>query len=487
MPTATAVMSIEEVQNSNLKSQAAFSPMSNASLATLRSLYPRAAKAFLQRDVSLAHSLISSAFSILPPPPSITDDGLSDQRRKWDILRVTFETTVFSSPPQTEDPEAFPAALRANQMLSPQQLLSTLHSRSLQLFTPTLVTQKATPIFLPAQILITLVSASLKLDCVSVGRSMTEDWLARRISSPDSAVSDGYSKVLELYCLQVLPRLEEWDYAADFLQYERELAQSTRDQMLSSLRASRAQTIATRAKLSSASSPAPLSAEPSRTVSPAPSASTSSESSNSTHTATPHSPRLVPSILKGKGKANGHVNVVSHLTPSTSASSSSQSVSSVATSKTVTQATAGRGSRREHQTNGRLVPRHASRNPSESRSSPRSSREQSLQPPKAISVRPPTISALVRVYLDAMLTRLAKSKVITFMLVLIIFPLISVMFRLRRQKSIGANHGAVGDVRRRLRAVPNRAVDGKNAIAVIWDEVIRVLSDTVKMGGRGLV
>lgn len=487
MPTATTTMSIDELQTSSLKIQASFSSTSSASLATLRSLYPRAAKAFLQRDVSLTYSLLSSAFSILSPPPSITDDGLSDQRRKWDILRVTFETTVYSSPPQTEDPEAFPPSLRANQMLSPQQLVSMLHNRSLQLFTPTLVTQKATSTFLPASILVTLVSASLKLDCADVGRGMIEDWLARRVPGSSAENSTGYAKIIEMYCLQVLPRLEEWDYAADFVQYERELPQSIRDHFLSSLRASRAQTIASRAKLSSAASSSSSSTEQSRTVSPAPSASTSSESSNSTHTATPHSPRLIPVMTKGKGKANGHVLPVPHPSPPATASSSSQSVISTTTSRTITPTTTPHGSRRDPQGSARLGPRRNSRNPSESRSSPHSSRAQSVQPVKSISARPPSASALVRAYLNSMLSHLARSKIFTFILVLVIFPLISVVFRLRRQKMIGANHGPVDDVRRRLRAVPNRAADGRNAFTAVWDEVVRAILDTVKMGGRGLV
>ena len=54
---------------------------------------------------------------------------------------------------------------------------------------------------------------------------MIEDWLARKnpeiLSSGEGRL--GYIKILELYCLHILPRLEEWDFAQDFLQYEREL------------------------------------------------------------------------------------------------------------------------------------------------------------------------------------------------------------------------------------------------------------------------
>ena len=48
------------------------------------------------------------------------------------------------------------------------------------------------------------------------------------IGMPRKEEREGYAKVLELYCLHILPRLEDWDYAEDFLQYERELAPDTR-------------------------------------------------------------------------------------------------------------------------------------------------------------------------------------------------------------------------------------------------------------------
>lgn len=205
------------------------SASSRSTAATLRSLYPRAATAFLHRNVALAHSLLTSAFALLHPPDSTVDDGLTTHRKKWDILRITFETTVYASPPETQVPEAFPASLRANLMLSPQSLIMSLHTRSLELFTPSLHAQKPNAAFLPIPLLVTLILASIKLECPEVGRGIIEDWLARRNPSTSTEDSNGYFKILELYCLQVLPRLHEWEYASDFLRYERELSQGTRD------------------------------------------------------------------------------------------------------------------------------------------------------------------------------------------------------------------------------------------------------------------
>ena len=73
------------------------SPPQTSMSATLRSLYPRAACAFVLRTT---HCLLQSAFSLLKPP-STTTDSLSDDRKQWDILRITFESTVYSSPPDS--------------------------------------------------------------------------------------------------------------------------------------------------------------------------------------------------------------------------------------------------------------------------------------------------------------------------------------------------------------------------------------------------
>lgn len=111
-------------------------------------------------------------------------------------------------------------------MLSSSSFISALHARSLQLFTPD-GAGRPDAAWLPNQVLVTLVLASLKTDCAVVGRQMIEQWLARRgsvnLGLTGQADKDGYEKVLEVYCLNVLPVLEEWDYAVEFLEYEGEL------------------------------------------------------------------------------------------------------------------------------------------------------------------------------------------------------------------------------------------------------------------------
>lgn len=235
MPTATTTTQPAAASIASLKARSGSSSAGSAA-ATLRSLYPRAAKAFLQRDVALTQSLLASAFSLIHPPPTAAPDSLAAQRKKWDILRITFETTLYAAPPQ--DPEALPATLRANLLLSPEPLVAALHARSLHVFTPALDAARAaiprpSAAYLPAQILVTLALAGLKLGCAGVARDIIDDWLAKRgQGAGDGEQMDedrrGYAKVLEVYCLLVLPRLEDWDYAEDFLTYERELHSEVR-------------------------------------------------------------------------------------------------------------------------------------------------------------------------------------------------------------------------------------------------------------------
>lgn len=201
--------------------------------ATLRSLYNRAARAFVYRDITLTYSLLQSAFAILKPPKT-APDFLSDQRRKWDILRITLESTLYTSPPSST--EALPESLRSMLSESPQALATSIYSRSLSLFTPnTGIAQKTTlnAAYLPSPVLTTLVYSSLKIDAPDVGRVVIEDWLACREPNyslePQESEGDGYAKVLDLYCLQVLPKLEQWDYAKEFLDYESELPTQHRE------------------------------------------------------------------------------------------------------------------------------------------------------------------------------------------------------------------------------------------------------------------
>jgi hypothetical protein len=134
---------------------------------------------------------------------------------------------VYVSPPAQAEKAALPNSLLLLLSETPHTLISKFYARSLALFTPTnSVMPGASAGYIPSQVLATLVLASLKVDCPDQGRVMIEDWLARRepsLTIPDDGQEDGYAKIMDLYCLHVLPKLQQWDYAFEFLEYESEL------------------------------------------------------------------------------------------------------------------------------------------------------------------------------------------------------------------------------------------------------------------------
>lgn len=222
----------------------------------LDKVYHRAARAFLNRNVALTHQLLDTGFK------SLEGAGLNTTYLwKWDILRITFDTTLYTSPPSSSASH-IPFM---NEILSksPQSFVEDMYTRSRNMFQQS---ENNATAALPAQILSTLVYSSLKVDAPDVGRRMIEDWLASRGDTTDLSLSwtststsltdnsmsdgydadgsgngdspvdvglvkgsDGYAKILELYCLQVLPKLGQWEYAMGFMEYECELELEPRD------------------------------------------------------------------------------------------------------------------------------------------------------------------------------------------------------------------------------------------------------------------
>ncbi|KAG2339667.1 hypothetical protein BDR05DRAFT_938733 [Suillus weaverae] len=407
---------------------------SSSTEATLQSLYNRAARAFLHRDVAITFTLLSAAFALLPPPLAPSPDPLDVHRRKWDILRITLETTVFSSTPDVAD---LPRPLRESLLLSPQLFISTSHARSLTLFTPSSLYRKPSSAFLPHQVLVTLVASSIKIDCPIVGREMTEDWLSKR-GQYDFIPSTGepYHKVLELYCLHVLPRLGEWEYVKEFLSYENELSSDKRRELHLALEAQHTQALeSTRRKTPKPETPpSPTPIPPSRSLSPA--SSSSSLSTTSTRTAVPASPR--PKLTRP------------HSSSSTSA---------------VSDATITRSPRHHHN--------QSMRRRSSSASGVRIPRILPVDHSLAIAP-PPTSLALIRSYFNRYFTanRIAALSVLFFLI-----PLLSFILRRRRRLETPADL-----VRRRL-----LEARGDSVVRRLWNELVRAVLDTVRMGGGGLV
>lgn len=99
---------------------------------------------------------------------------------------------------------------------------------------------------------------------------------------------------------------------------------------------------------------------------------------------------------------------------------------------------------------------------------------------------------------------MTKSRALTFIFFVVVLPLVSFLIRLRSRRrraivesikagagsvvtsasSSGAVTSAAEEVRRRLqRGQPA----GGNVILKVWEDVVRAVGDTVRMGGRGLV
>ncbi|KAF9059382.1 hypothetical protein BDP27DRAFT_1394613 [Rhodocollybia butyracea] len=489
---------------------------------TLEKIYNRAARAFLNRNVTLTHELLETGFKSLQTVPFT-----ASVFRKWDILRITFDTMLYTSPPT---PSMGISSL--NDMLSktPQGFVDDMYNRSLELFR-----EPEGNASLPSHVLSALVYSSLKTDAPDVGRRMIEDWLVGRADSenlssswmssssssptqdgydadgsvngdsPKDGISlgdagDGYSKILELYCIQVLPKLEQWEYATEFLEYESELDPEARDNLKQSLRSLHAQAIASRLPSSSFSSPfsstmlsPPSSAR--RTYSPAPSTSSSSSSlsTTSTHTVVPSTPRAKPPLAASaevpeEGSAEGSDGTITPRQRPTvrSRSSKGKGKQRSRTPLPSTPPSSGAASAHAHPLNSKsLTPLSLPK--THLNSSP--PRRQNLD---TFSL----IKASLGPYTGQIIRASSANKIASLMVVFLVIPILSLLVRmLRRQRlSAGSRLGGGGTsvdlVRQRLHAV-NASTSAVGALSKLlanaWWVIIRVVLDAVKMAGSGLV
>ncbi|TFK20718.1 hypothetical protein FA15DRAFT_599241 [Coprinopsis marcescibilis] len=481
MPTATStitttVYSKQKPLKSTMKAVMSVPNSPTASTAaTLRGLYNRAARAFLHRDIALTFSLIETAFELVKAP-ALVHDALAEHRRKWDILRITLETTIYADPPAMD---SIPRTLQSNITESPHTLMSNIYKRSLELFTPTsgpsdkLATD---PAFLPSSVLITMLYSSLKVDSADIGRMMAEQWLSRRESplllnptNSEETEDDGYDKVVEIYSLHILPKLEQWVYAKEFLQFEGELQQHRRELFKSRLNALHAETLAS---WKPASPPSPSPTPPFRSHSPTPSSSSSSSlSTTSTHTIVPPTPRRARAASK-----------LQTITPIDS---------EVPSSKTSSEGTATPRGRPVETANGDARPRSQTRATASSITSSSSAISAAPRANLQTSSLPTTAPTLLSLIKTSLMPHLTTSKITTFFILFVLFPLVSWVFRIRsRRRKIATtpylsnSPSNVDLVRRRLHAAGS---NDANIITRLWRETLSAVVDTVKMAGSGLV
>jgi hypothetical protein len=82
---------------------------------------------------------------------------------------------------------------------------------------------------------------------------------------------------------------------------------------------------------------------------------------------------------------------------------------------------------------------------------------------------------------------LTASRLTTAFILFVVIPLLSILLRLRRRRSLlgaaSADGGSMAvSVKRRL-----QSAEGTGLVGRIWTEAVRAVVDTVKMGGSGLV
>src|ERR1700722_952898 len=201
-------------------------------------------------------------------------------------------------------------------------------------------------------------------------------------------------------------------------------------------------------------SPSRSSASTPRVVSPAPSTSSSSSSlsTTSTHTVVP---RTCPTAL----------------------SAASQSTTSTSSNSTITQRTDATKSKGA---NGHAIA-HRHRPGNRDRDPDTMPGARALSDARRVS---PSAYTLIKASLGPYLT---TSNLTTFLILFIVFPLLSFVLRVRRRKlRASAENPTTGStanqVRRRLGATGNWGLIGK-----LWQEVVRSVGDTIRMGGQGLV
>ncbi|KZO89886.1 hypothetical protein CALVIDRAFT_491251 [Calocera viscosa TUFC12733] len=203
---------------SRSSSRSSSATISSEPLRTLRNLYTQAARAFLNRSPSVT-TYIEQAFALLPHPDehdSVRESGpLEQQRIKWDVLRLTWEASVYPSNGAMDHQTDMNLLT-----LPPAVLLPALHARSLVLFTPSNL--KASSSHLPAEVLLALMLFAVKLGMYGVARDWAETWwVARGAADPDGEDEiKGRRKIREAMVLRVLPGLADWESAGGWAEGE---------------------------------------------------------------------------------------------------------------------------------------------------------------------------------------------------------------------------------------------------------------------------
>ena len=228
--------------------------------------------------------------------------------------------------------------------------------------------------------------------------------------------------------------------------------------------------------------PLPTSISP-RSGSPAPSCSSSSSSSSSLSNTSTHT--VVPSTHRGNRPSDSSALMGASLSQTFSSASSSISSSKTATPLAHRINIVPNGDHRPTR------PHSKSRTLSSASSAYSSLPRSSLAHQAAASPANLNTYALIRASLAPYLT---SKRVTTFLVLFLLVPLISFLLRMRRKKRLLNLSGAAqmtatathADLVRKRLQTAGSGVKG-TLLGRAWGEVVRVVGDTVKMAGSGLV
>ncbi|RGB32427.1 hypothetical protein C1646_670109 [Rhizophagus diaphanus] len=208
--------------SSQVKHNHIMSLSNSIDLQSLTSLYQKAKDDFLLRKYDSAHSLCSAAISKLTnfSPISSSPSAKNLQTKIW-ILYINLIAAVFAEKPPiiTKDLEIERLLERSAEKVVSDIWLKVINEG---------YGEETGEV--PGEVVVACILFCLNQQQAPNGRNIIEEWLnalsdelilhLERISSKgvtDDPILKSYEKVVELYVLQVLPKLRDWDLASKFL------------------------------------------------------------------------------------------------------------------------------------------------------------------------------------------------------------------------------------------------------------------------------
>ncbi|RIA82200.1 hypothetical protein C1645_863231 [Glomus cerebriforme] len=221
-PSIDPHLSSPPILSPQIKQNHLMSPSSSIDLQTLTSLYQKAKQDFLLRKYDSAHSLCSSAISKLTNflPVSSSPSAKILQTKIWNLyINLVAAILAEKSPILTKDLEIERLLER-----SPEKVVNDVW---LKVVNEGYGEETGE---VPGEVVVACILFCLNQQEAPNGRNIIEEWFnalsdelilhLEHMSSKgaiDDPVLKSYEKVVELYVLQVLPKLRDWDLASKFL------------------------------------------------------------------------------------------------------------------------------------------------------------------------------------------------------------------------------------------------------------------------------